>query len=288
MKKNVLLLFFTAFVVTNLHAQNYANIVNYNLNGTPAHGVKIKTNIPFSHGVGMPTIKIEGYNYVDRTTSPYLEAKFLNVHVAWYPYNGEFITPVAASYGGSNPNIYLGAENGKIYIYIDQKIYYQRLTVSAFALDKGELPQYFKDWTVVDEPKPSSGLAQCVYKNNFAGNVGIGTDEPKSKLDVRGKVIADEVEIKVNKGADFVFAADYKLPTLSEVETFVKTNEHLPEIPSEKEMQEKGINIGDIQMKLLQKIEELTLYTIQQQKQLDEQQKLIETQGKLIEELQKR
>lgn len=79
---------------------------------------------------------------------------------------------------------------------------------------------------------------------------------------IDGKLTAKEIEIKVNTGADFVFKPDYDLKPLSEVESFVKQNQHLPEIPSEKEMKEKGLNVSDMQIKLLQKIEELTLYMI--------------------------
>lgn len=87
---------------------------------------------------------------------------------------------------------------------------------------------------------------------------------------IDGKLTAKEIEIKVNTGADFVFSPNYNLPTLSEVEAFVKENKHLPEIPSEKEMQENGLNLNDMQIKLLQKIEELTLYTIQLEKRVKE------------------
>mgnify|MGYP007112218262 CR=1 FL=1 len=111
---------------------------------------------------------------------------------------------------------------------------------------------------------------------NTAGMVGINTDNPQSELDVRGKIIADAVEIKVNKGADFVFKHDYNLKPLSEVESFVKENQHLPDIPSEKEMQEKGLNVNDMQIKLLQKIEELTLYIIEQDKKIQNLQSKLE------------
>lgn len=109
------------------------------------------------------------------------------------------------------------------------------------------------------------------------GNIGLGTLSPQAKLDVRGKIIADEVEIKVNTGADFVFEPDYNLKPLSEVEAFVKENKHLPEIPSEKKMQEEGVNVNELQIKLLQKIEELTLYVIEQDKKIQELQSKLES-----------
>jgi len=88
------------------------------------------------------------------------------------------------------------------------------------------------------------------------------------------KIYAEEFEIHPNAMGihwfDHVFAPDYKLMSLSELEAFIKTNKHLPEIPSEKEVQENGINLGEMQGKLLLKIEELTLHIIELQKQIDE------------------
>lgn len=121
---------------------------------------------------------------------------------------------------------------------------------------------------------------------SYIGYIGIGTLTPQSKLDVRGKIIADEVEIKVNKGADFVFEPDYKLPRLSDVENHIRENKHLPDIPSEKEMIKNGVNINEMQIKLLQKIEELTLYVIEQNKKIEKLEENNNKQEQLIEKLQ--
>lgn len=128
---------------------------------------------------------------------------------------------------------------------------------------------YIKKYDPTGKRVATSDFRQTIMTaTDRYGRFGIGTLDPQAKLDVRGNIIADEVEIKINKGADFVFSSDYDLKPLSEVENFILENKHLPEIPSEKEMQENGLNLNEMQIKLLQKIEELTLYIIEQQKEI--------------------
>lgn len=97
-----------------------------------------------------------------------------------------------------------------------------------------------------------------------------------------GKFEAKEVKVTLTPTADFVFDEEYKLPELDEVEKHIKEKRHLPEIASAAQMEKEGVNIGEFQIKLLQKIEELTLYTIEQNKQLK---KLQENNDKLMKEM---
>lgn len=114
------------------------------------------------------------------------------------------------------------------------------------------------------------------------GNVGIGTNKPLYKLDVMGSVRCQELVINMNgaSGADFVFAPGYNLAPLSEVEEFVRQNRHLPNIPAEKEMQQNGLSVQEFQIQLLRKVEELTLYVIEQGKDI----KSLEMENELLKQ----
>lgn len=106
--------------------------------------------------------------------------------------------------------------------------------------------------------------------------VGIGIMPPvggKYNLYVTGGILTEEVKVQLKNGAewsDYVFATGYKLRPLSELKAFILNNNHLPEIPSAETVKQDGINLGEMDALLLKKIEELTLYILEQQKQIDE------------------
>ncbi|CAL2083884.1 protein of unknown function [Tenacibaculum sp. 190524A02b] len=125
------------------------------------------------------------------------------------------------------------------------------------------------------------------------GNVGIGTPDTKGlELGVKGRIAAEEVKIaKHENWPDFVFESTYNLPSLTEVENHIQTKGHLKNIPSAKEVEKDGFFLGNMDAKLLQKIEELTLYTIQQEKKLttlQKENKQLKTINKQLLEIQKR
>ena len=113
------------------------------------------------------------------------------------------------------------------------------------------------------------------------GKIGIGTTQPDELLTVKGKIHTQEVLVDLNGAVapDYVFEnyylgvsklnSGYKFLTLPEIETYIKKHHHLPGVPSAKEIEENGLSLKEMNLLLLEKIEELTLFTIQQQKEID-------------------
>jgi hypothetical protein len=105
---------------------------------------------------------------------------------------------------------------------------------------------------------------------SYGGNVGIGTTAPDAKLAVNGTIHSKEVKVDLTNWPDYVFNSDYNLLSLGEIKTYIDKNKHLPEVPSAKEMEANGVQLGEMNMLLLKKIEELTLYLITKDNEIKE------------------
>ena len=144
---------------------------------------------------------------------------------------------------------------------------------------------YFKAWSYQPYAPFTNGLVIgsspgypiFFSTNNYSlsmivadnGNVGIGTANPTYKLSVNGNIRSKEVVVETG-WADYVFNNNYQLKPLQEVEKFIEDNKHLPGIPSAEEIEKNGLQLGDTQKKMMEKIEELTLYVIELNKQIKE------------------
>ena len=108
----------------------------------------------------------------------------------------------------------------------------------------------------------NAGITKTLMNINGDGNVGIGTEDPQAKLGVNGLIRSREVKVEVINWPDYVFKSSYKLPSISDVKAYIDKFKHLPEMPSEADVAKGGVNLGEMNMLLVKKIEELTLYLV--------------------------
>lgn len=183
-------------------------------------------------------------------------------------------------------NVGIGTASPVSKLHINQGMVASQQELNAFSIGRNGLDHgYYKfvtNYELTDAAKnyltiKTGGDLYALTINNNTGNVSIGgTDSKGYKLSVAGSMIAEKIKVK-NQTAwpDFVFDASYQLPSLESVETFIKAHKHLPEIPSASDIARDDHDLAEMNKKLLQKVEELTLYLIDQQKQLSDLKKQI-------------
>lgn len=171
------------------------------------------------------------------------------------------INNVGVGIGTSSPSFY-----GKLNVYdpLDGKatMTFQSNVDSRFWISEGG--NVLKIGGTGGSTAPSTGVINITN----TGNVGIGTLTPQSEFSVRGTITAQRVKVTQTGWADYVFHKNYQLPSLAEVEAYVRSNQHLEGIPSAAEVEKEGIDVGEMNKKLLAKVEELTLYLIEQNKKI--------------------
>ncbi|WP_316810324.1 hypothetical protein [Pedobacter heparinus] len=234
----------------------------------------INTNIPAAD-YAAPQIQITGYMYGAAN-------KAMKITIGWYHYQGNFYwSQWHSDLGYQKPSrIRLGTyiKNGSPFIRIEvsnNSVYWSNYSVSA--TDIGDHTyNYYSGWTFTEGEMPSGTTSQIheatPYKDIVVdGNLGVGTNNFQGyKLAVNGKIRAQEIKVEASPWPDYVFTKDYQLPTLQQTEQHIKEKGHLPGIPSAAEVKTNGIDLGEMNAKLLQKIEELTLHLIEQNKRNDE------------------
>lgn len=162
------------------------------------------------------------------------------------------------SHNGTNWSVYDNANNG-----------------ASGILSKGSGKMLFVSipdnaGTIDDNTIAIDYSVMSIYQAPSEGRVVLGTINRDANLYVNGTAKAHMVEVLTTTWSDFVFDNDYQLKSLTEVEKYITKNNHLPDVPSEAEVLKDGINLGQMDAILLQKIEELTLYTIEQQKLIED------------------
>lgn len=141
------------------------------------------------------------------------------------------------------------------------------------------------DWSLYVGDSYTTNGASIAIKAIQNGNVGIGTATPNAKLAVNGNIRAQEIKVETANWPDYVFAKDYQLPSLKETEQHIQEKGHLPGIPSADEVNANGVDLGDMNAKLLKKIEEMTLIMIQLNKQVQQQAETLKIQQKQLDKL---
>jgi hypothetical protein len=276
-----LLLLFTSFFL-NAQIQSWNSNLRSNDPGVYPYGININATytgnwsreFSLTHGGKGKLFTFGLLADADNLNYGYIGGNMQNDYVACYQPWMVFKPNGNVGIGTTSPqsNLHIHHGNGKTaYLRLESEFVSQNASVQfcSHGVYRWELGTGISAQSAFELYDRTDGISRIVVLDN--GNVGIGTIIPSSKLDVKGTIRATEIKVEAQT-ADFVFEEDYQLKSLKEVEQFVQENKHLPDIPSAKQMEEDGVGLAEMNKLLLQKVEELTLYSIEQQNNLKKKQ----------------
>lgn len=215
-------------------------------------------------------------------------------HLRLAYYNGDLATPTLVD--ESSPRLYFGYRQPTRYFRTDSYFTMQYLhdAPNSVSLNPGLYIHPSHDIVSLTGVIPEESKVFYISSN---GKIGMGTNsinQPNQsdyRLFVKDGIKTErvKVEIAANNGwADYVFKKDYQLMPLNELQSYIDSQGHLPEVPTTEEAIANGIELKEMNILLLKKVEELTLYTLQQQKNIEKQDEAMEKQNKRIEEMEKK
>jgi hypothetical protein len=231
----------------------------------------LRTRIGINYGVNLSN-SITQYTLLGSKKAPLIEFDAENGSVSIFGENGS---------GANNrlPELSLGVfvdQNGKVGIGTDSPSKSLEILSSDAAVDPviasqndQSVSSYFYtgrsgNTTLEDKTVIENAAGNQLLLNPTGGNIGIGTTDPLARLSVNGDIRATKVRVMTNIAVpDYVFEPDYELPSLEEVKKYIAQHKHLSEIPSAAEIEKNGMSLGEMNLRLLKKVEELTLYQIQ-------------------------
>ncbi|MBV6461404.1 MAG: hypothetical protein HJHJAOHD_01525 [Flavobacteriales bacterium] len=250
------------------------------------HRVATQTNSNYSVVIGTGVLP-NGASLVNYTPNSIMLGTNSNLPTLFLaPANGTFNSIGKVGIGTTTPGTnYIEPDYLKLDVHGDARFYrynnpnayirigqdYQNAHIDNFS--EGALHINYtsgKDVHIANGPvKANLHVGNSAFINNL---VCIGTTQIAYgyRLTVQGKIMAEEVRVQYPIFPDYVFSNEYKLMPLNELSHYIAKHKHLPNMPSAKQVEEKGIGVGELQTKLLEKIEELTLYILQLQKEIEE------------------
>ncbi|SEC31442.1 hypothetical protein SAMN04489761_2653 [Tenacibaculum sp. MAR_2009_124] len=253
----------------------------FQISGTPNDRILI-SNSAINFNTNSPKLSFFGYTYGDQITGPSLQ----KIHTASYGRGRLAIFQHGGADYSSEEEVMSILPDGNIGIGITEPK--SKLDVNGSIVVKNghnlSWGNKYGEGIPTIAGNTTSGLHFYPNGSTLGATMQIlkdGKTKFMNNIAVLGKIESREVKVSNTPTADFVFEEDYSLPSLKSVDKYIKEKKHLPEIASAKKMKRDGVNIGNFQIQLLQKIEELTLYTIEQEKKI----KALEEQTKEIKEL---